>query len=116
MIILPILLLGLLPSCLQALSTTPMLQDIPMVKRQNSSHLDTLPDKQRQLFEYAMEGLDAYFAPPFLVRVFVIRMLSIILTSFQFKSPRYSAWYAVGLLARNEDDDVQVASTLIRNV
>jgi len=33
---------------------------------------------------------------------------------FKFDSPRYSAWYAVGLLARNEGDDVEVASGLIR--
>jgi len=33
---------------------------------------------------------------------------------FKFDSPRYSAWYAVGLLARNEGDDVKVASELIR--
>ncbi|KAF8875318.1 hypothetical protein BD779DRAFT_1563870 [Infundibulicybe gibba] len=65
----------------------------------NSSYVDSLPANQRALFEYTMSGLDANFAPPFL-----------------FGSPRYSAWYAVGLLARNEGDDVEVASNIFRQV
>jgi hypothetical protein len=31
-------------------------------------------------------------------------------------SPKVSSWYAVGLLARNEGDDVQVANKLIANI
>jgi hypothetical protein len=34
----------------------------------------------------------------------------------KFNSPRYSAWYAVGLLARNEEDDVEIASQIIQTV
>lgn len=34
----------------------------------HSSHLDTLSKNQRELFDYAMTGLDANFGPPFLVR------------------------------------------------
>ncbi|KAF8904879.1 hypothetical protein CPB85DRAFT_1437624 [Mucidula mucida] len=70
-----------------------------IVGRSNSSYLDTMSSNQRGLFVYAMEGLDANFAPPFI-----------------FNSPRYSAWYAVGLLARNEGDDVAIANQIIRDV
>ncbi|KAF8989017.1 hypothetical protein BDQ17DRAFT_1257285, partial [Cyathus striatus] len=34
----------------------------------------------------------------------------------QFGSPRYSAWYSVGLLARNEGGDATHAAEIIRNV
>ncbi|TFK38958.1 hypothetical protein BDQ12DRAFT_745607 [Crucibulum laeve] len=70
-------------------------------ERGNYSYLATPPSNQRALFEYAMNGLDMNFGPPFLAC---------------FDSPRYSAWYAVGLLARNEDDDAKVASKIIRDV
>ena len=71
MILLPIVLLGILPGCLYALSVhdpVPTFQNAAVVNRHgNGSHLNTLPQAQRQLFDYAMEGLDAYFKPPFLV-------------------------------------------------
>ncbi len=38
-----------------------------IVGRSNSSYLDTMSSNQRGLFVYAMEGLDANFAPPFIV-------------------------------------------------
>ncbi|KAG6909244.1 hypothetical protein DXG01_001426 [Tephrocybe rancida] len=63
------------------------------------SYAKSLPPNQRKLFEYAMTGLDSNFGLPFL-----------------FNSPRYSAWYSVGLLARAEGDDVATAATLIREV
>ncbi|KAJ7588100.1 hypothetical protein C8J56DRAFT_860795 [Mycena floridula] len=70
-----------------------------VVSAVSASFLDTLSTNQEALFNYGMKGLDANFRAPFL-----------------FKSPRYSAWYAVGLLARNEGDDVAVASKMIRDV
>ncbi|KAJ6527180.1 hypothetical protein B0H19DRAFT_1196617 [Mycena capillaripes] len=65
----------------------------------NASYLETLSEKQRQVFEYVMEALDENYSPPLL-----------------FNSPRYSAWYAVGLLARNGKGDVDSASTMLRKV
>ncbi|KAJ7499588.1 hypothetical protein FB451DRAFT_1118686, partial [Mycena latifolia] len=65
----------------------------------NASYLDTLSVTQRGLFDYVLEALDENFSPPFL-----------------FSSPRYSAWYAVGLLARNEKGDVHAASSMIEDV
>ncbi|KAF9448777.1 hypothetical protein P691DRAFT_729053 [Macrolepiota fuliginosa MF-IS2] len=66
---------------------------------EHGSYLDTLSSSQRSLFDEAIETLDANFAPPFL-----------------FNSPRYSAWYSVGLLARNQGDDVNLAATMIQDV
>ncbi|KAF8063496.1 hypothetical protein FPV67DRAFT_1701190 [Lyophyllum atratum] len=63
------------------------------------SYLNGLSANQRRLFEYAMTGLDSNFAPPIL-----------------FSSPRYSAWYAVGLLARARDNDIATAGNIIREV
>lgn len=34
----------------------------------------------------------------------------------QFGSPRYSAWYSVGLLARNGKGDVEAASSMLKDV
>ncbi|KIY67025.1 hypothetical protein CYLTODRAFT_462105 [Cylindrobasidium torrendii FP15055 ss-10] len=70
-----------------------------LLPRNDTSYLDSLSDNQRELFNYAMTGLDMNFAPPFI-----------------FESTRYSAWYAVGLLARNEGDDLAVASQIIQDV
>ncbi|KAJ7119751.1 hypothetical protein C8R44DRAFT_982399 [Mycena epipterygia] len=65
----------------------------------NASYLETMSEKQRDLFEYVLEALDENFSPPFL-----------------FNSPRYSAWYSVGLLARNGKGDVETASSMLKDV
>jgi len=80
------------------------------------NYLDTISSGQRSLFNQAIHALDVNFASPLLVSVlFVTLELTIdFVFGFKFDSPRYSAWYAVGLLARNEGDDVEVASELIR--
>ncbi|KAF7357361.1 Chitin synthase 4 [Mycena sanguinolenta] len=65
----------------------------------NASYLETLSERQRQVFDYVIEALDENFSPPFL-----------------FNSPRYSAWYAVGLLARNGQEDVETASEILKDV
>ncbi|KAF5360896.1 hypothetical protein D9756_004510 [Leucocoprinus leucothites] len=61
-------------------------------------YLNTISEGQKSLFTEAIDALEANFAPPLL-----------------FDSPRYSAWFAVGLLARNEDDDIKLATALIQN-
>lgn len=85
------------------------------IRRDNSSYLETLSENQRKLFEFAMSALDVNFAPPFLVSGCFYRLICQE-NSPQFNSPRYSAWYAVGLLARNEDDDAAIASQIIQEV
>ncbi|WWD16288.1 hypothetical protein CI109_100714 [Kwoniella shandongensis] len=51
------------------------------------------------LFNYGMDILDSNFGLPFL-----------------WQSPKLSSWYAVGLLARNQGGDVQVANKLLANI
>ncbi|KAJ7162860.1 hypothetical protein C8R46DRAFT_1101709 [Mycena filopes] len=58
-----------------------------------------MSEKQRQVFDYILDALEENYSPPFL-----------------FNSPRYSAWYAVGLLARNGNGDVATASTILQDV
>ncbi|KAJ7505894.1 hypothetical protein B0H11DRAFT_2220528 [Mycena galericulata] len=70
-----------------------------LIPRDANSYLETLSSGQRDLFEYVIEALDENFNPPFL-----------------FDSPRYSAWYAVGLLARNAQGDVAAASSMFIDV
>ncbi|KIK68511.1 hypothetical protein GYMLUDRAFT_721800 [Collybiopsis luxurians FD-317 M1] len=65
------------------------------------SFLDSLPATQRDIFNYGMKGLDINWGGP---------------GTFIFGSVRYSAWYAVGLLARNENDDAKDANDLIKSV
>ncbi|PWN49654.1 hypothetical protein IE53DRAFT_388089 [Violaceomyces palustris] len=64
----------------------------------NSSFLDSLSAGQRAVFDVTMDVLDRSFQPPFL-----------------FGSPRYNAYYAVSMLARNGPGDAELASELIEN-
>ncbi|KAJ7676870.1 hypothetical protein DFH06DRAFT_1169211 [Mycena polygramma] len=105
MLLKTVLLVGttILPTCLaslpldaRALGPSACLKGTRAV---NASYLETLSDKQREVFDYVLEALDENFSPPFL-----------------FNSPRYSAWYAVGLLARNGEGDVATASTILKDV
>lgn len=83
----------------------------------NASYLETLSEKQRQVFDYVLEALDENFSPPFLVSNGSSSSSSCRFdVGGQFNSPRYSAWYAVGLLARNGKGDVDTASTMLRDV
>lgn len=84
---------------------------------QRGSYLNTLSKNQRELFNYAMTSLDANFGPPFMVRAQVLKAEHQADADHpQFESPRYTAWYGVGLLARNKGDDVAVASKIFRDV
>ncbi|KAJ7660427.1 hypothetical protein B0H17DRAFT_1212605 [Mycena rosella] len=93
-----------LPACLASLpfdarapaSSESFLDPAP---RANASYLESLSANQRRLFEYVLDALDENFSPPFL-----------------FDSPRYSAWYSVGLLARNGKGDAEAAASMLRDV
>lgn len=87
--------------------------------RSNTSFLDTLPSKQRDLFNYAMKGLDMNWGGPgtYIVSIYSTNSRDLPTSNvMQFGSVRYSAWYAVGLLARNENDDAKDANELVRNM
>ncbi|KAF8194411.1 hypothetical protein K438DRAFT_1827950 [Mycena galopus ATCC 62051] len=100
-----VLLTTALPLCLASLahnacaSASPAESFLDRSLGENASYLETLSEKQRQVFEYVLDALDDNFSPPFL-----------------FDSPRYSAWYAVGLLARNGKGDITTASAILRDV
>ncbi|KAJ6455479.1 hypothetical protein C8R45DRAFT_1036459 [Mycena sanguinolenta] len=94
---LPVCLATLAPDARSALSSSESL--LGRGVNASSSYLETLSERQRQVFEHVMEALDENFSPPFL-----------------FNSPRYSAWYAVGLLARNGQGDVETASEMLKDV
>ncbi|KAG5651479.1 hypothetical protein H0H81_008510 [Sphagnurus paluster] len=83
----------------QAHASTDSISEALSGRAPAQSYASTLPANQRALFENAMTGLDSNFAPPFL-----------------FASPRYSAWYAVGLLARAQGKDVATAAAIIDEV
>ncbi|KAJ7149246.1 hypothetical protein C8R43DRAFT_1068458 [Mycena crocata] len=95
---------GSLPACFAFLPLDPRASVsaeslLDRARGANASYLETMSSKQRDLFEYVMDGLGQNFSPPFL-----------------FNSPRYSAWYSVGLLARNDRGDVAVASSMLKDV
>ncbi|ORX41089.1 hypothetical protein BD324DRAFT_678482 [Kockovaella imperatae] len=67
----------------------------------NEQYLDSIgaSSNNLDLFEYAMDILDSNFGLPFL-----------------FQTPKLSSWYVVGLLARAQGNDVEVANKLIANI
>ncbi|EIN14701.1 hypothetical protein PUNSTDRAFT_81236, partial [Punctularia strigosozonata HHB-11173 SS5] len=66
----------------------------------SSSVVYGLSKNQRELFTSTMSDFDEGFNTT---------------SELLFNSVRYTAWYAVGLLARNEDGDVPKASALLEN-
>ncbi|PGH12515.1 hypothetical protein AJ79_04259 [Helicocarpus griseus UAMH5409] len=75
-----------------------------------ASFLSTLAEHPRQLLEESMDWLDAKYDPEagYLYDLSAAAALR--------HDIRNSAWYAVGLLARNRDGDVQQATKIIKNV
>ncbi|KAJ7731725.1 hypothetical protein B0H16DRAFT_1772439 [Mycena metata] len=94
-----------LPVCLVSLALGVRAPALPSAsflngrRAANESYLEALSETQRQVFDYVLDALDENFSPPFF-----------------FNSPRYSAWYAVGLLARNGKGDVATASEILKMI
>lgn len=91
-----------LPS-LAASNTSPFGIDQLLTSRSNankngSDFLSTLSFGQQNVFSTSMSMLDANFQPPYL-----------------FASSRYTAYYAVSLLARNSPGDAALAKQLFHN-
>lgn len=70
----------------------------PNVNHDASDFLSTLSPGQRHVFSTSLSMLDANFQPPYI-----------------FASPRYTAYYAVALLARNGPGDAALAKQLFHN-
>lgn len=76
----------------------------------NTSYVSTLPKNAQSLFTESMSWLDGYYDPS---AGYLFDESSA--TALRHET-RSSAWYAVGLLARNEGKDVEYALEIITNV
>lgn len=77
---------------------------------QNGSYVSTLSVNTQDLFTESMDWLDSYYDPTagYLFHTGEASALR--------HETRSSAWYAIGLLARNEGGDVSDAMNIITNV
>ncbi|KAK0122231.1 hypothetical protein ONS95_010484 [Cadophora gregata] len=76
----------------------------------NSSYIKSLPKYAQSLMTESMDWLDGYYDPS------AGYLFDIGSASALRHETRSSAWYAVGLLARNEGKDVEYAMDIITNV
>lgn len=94
--------LGAVQALPSAVSSTAPLRIDELLEARNSANasdfLSTLSPGQRHVFDVSLNMLDANFQPPYI-----------------FASSRYTAYYAVALLARNAPGDVPLAKQLIHN-
>ena len=82
----------------------------PSSHSRNASYVSTLPKNSQSLFRESMDWLDGFYDP---AAGYLFDESSA--TALRHET-RSSAWYAVGLLARNENDDVKNALEIITNV
>lgn len=76
----------------------------------NKSYVSTLPKNAQSLFTESMSWMDGYYDPS---AGYLFDESSA--TALRHET-RSSAWYAIGLLARNEGKDVEYAMDIITNV
>jgi hypothetical protein len=82
----------------------------PSPNSRDASYVSTLPSNAQSLFRESMDWLDGFYDP---AAGYLFDESSA--TALRHET-RSSAWYAVGLLARNENDDVKNALQIITNV
>lgn len=75
-----------------------------------ASYVSSLPDNAQQLFNESMSWLDDYYDPQ------AGYLYDLSAQTALHHETRSSAWYAVGLLARDQGEDVKNAELIIRNV
>ena len=75
-----------------------------------AQHGSRLPNKAQQLLDESMRWMDSFYdsSESYLYELSATAALR--------HETRSSVWYALGLLARNEKDDVDQAESIIRNV
>ncbi|KAI9733053.1 MAG: hypothetical protein M1834_003598 [Cirrosporium novae-zelandiae] len=78
--------------------------------RSSSSYADTLPAYAKDLFDESMNWMDTFYDPS--VGYLYENSAAVALRH----DVRHSAWYAVGLLARNNGSDAEEALKIISNV
>ena len=76
----------------------------------NSSYVNSLPKNAQGLFTESMDWLDGYYDPS------AGYLFDLSSTAALRHETRSSAWYAIGLLARNQGNDVKYAMDIITNV
>ncbi|CZT42341.1 related to OrfH-unknown, trichothecene gene cluster [Rhynchosporium secalis] len=76
----------------------------------HSNYVDTLPKHARGLFTESMNWLDGYYDPS------AGYLFDIGGASALRHETRSSAWYAIGLLARNKGKDVEYALEIVTNI
>jgi hypothetical protein len=76
----------------------------------NKSYVSSLPEYAQDLFTESMNWLDGYYDPD---AGYLFAMDS---SSAMHHETRSSAWYSIGLLARNEGSDVKDAMDIITNI
>jgi hypothetical protein len=82
----------------------------PSSHSKNFSYVSSLPKNSQSLFTESMEWMDGFYDPS---AGYLFDESSA--TALRHET-RSSAWYAIGLLARNEQDDVKNALQIITNV
>lgn len=75
-----------------------------------SSYVSSLPENAQGLFNESMAWMDDFYDTR------AGYLLDVSATSALRHETRSSAWYAIGLLARNEGNDVEEASKILTNV
>lgn len=83
---------------------------LPLISYSHGSYVSSLPSKAGELFTESMTWLDTFYDPQagYLYDLSGQTALD--------HNTRSSAWYALGLLARNEGDDVQEAEKIVNNI
>jgi hypothetical protein len=76
----------------------------------HSSYVSSLPKNSQSLFNESMEWMDGFYDPS------AGYLFDVSSSTALRHETRSSAWYAIGLLARNTGDDVQNALKIISNV
>jgi hypothetical protein len=76
----------------------------------NASQLASMSANAQEMFDQSMEWLDRFYDPAvgYLVDVSALQAMD--------HNTRSSSWYAVGLLARAEGDDIQEAEKVINAI
>lgn len=93
-----------------ALKAGGVLASIALVNAAPAQHGSRLPKNAQQMLDQSMKWMDTFYdsSESYLYELGA--------TSALRHNTRHSTWYALGLLARNEHDDVDEAEKIISNV
>lgn len=81
-----------------------------LVRSAPTHHGASLPANAKSLLDESMKWMDAFYDSS------EGYLYDLSATAALRHETRSSVWYALGLLARNEEDDIQQAESIVRNV